>query len=398
LNISQIIEKVGTPCYVYDADLIRARHKDLTNALPQGKTRLFYAMKALSNQKILKVMRELGTGVDTVSLFEIRMALEAGFEPNQIIFTPNLVDFSELERAVEIGVGINIENLSNLEKFGIRYCASVPCCIRFNPHIALENNKESSLGWYEQSKFGIPYAQFDKILAVVSKYEIQVEGLHIHSSHVIMRDDILRRSAQLMLEAAKEFPTLRYLDFGGGLNPKPRKIEATDIGKVGYQLSQLLIEFEQETNREIHLRFEPGRYLVSEAGTLYVQVKVLKKNREVTFAGVDSGFNHLIRPMLYGSSHEIENISNPDGAHQAYNIVGNLCEADDFAKQYRLPELREGDILAIKDTGAYGFSMSSQYNARPRPPEVLVNDGPPLLIRTREEYADLMSNQVEIRL
>ena len=343
-------------------------------------------------------MRELGTGVDTVSLFEIRMALEAGFEPNQIIFTPNLVDFSELERAVEIGVGINIENLSNLEKFGIRYCASVPCCIRFNPHIALENNKESSLGWYEQSKFGIPYAQFDKILAVVSKYEIQVEGLHIHSSHVIMRDDILRRSAQLMLEAAKEFPTLRYLDFGGGLNPKPRKIEATDIGKVGYQLSQLLIEFEQETNREIHLRFEPGRYLVSEAGTLYVQVKVLKKNREVTFAGVDSGFNHLIRPMLYGSSHEIENISNPDGAHQAYNIVGNLCEADDFAKQYRLPELREGDILAIKDTGAYGFSMSSQYNARPRPPEVLVNDGPPLLIRTREEYADLMSNQVEIRL
>jgi len=398
MNIIQIIEEVGTPCYVYDTDFIRARHKDLSEAFPQGKTRLFYAMKALSNQKILKVMRELGTGVDTVSLFEIRMALEAGFEPNQIIFTPNLVDFSELERAVEIGVGINIENLSNLEKFGIRYGASVPCCIRFNPHIALENDEESSTGWYEQSKFGIPYAQFGKILVLVSKYQIQVEGLHIHSSHVIMRDDILQRSAELMLEAAKKLPNLQFLDFGGGLNPKPKKNEATDIYKVGQQLGQLLLEFEHETNREIHLRFEPGRYLVSEAGTLYVKVKILKKNKEVTFAGVDSGFNHLIRPMLYGSSHEIENISNPDGAYQEYNIVGNLCEADDFAKQYRIPELHEGDILAIKDTGAYGFSMSSQYNARPRPPEVIINDGPPLLIRTREEYADLMANQVEIRL
>jgi len=254
------------------------------------------------------------------------------------------------------------------------------------------------MGWYEQSKFGIPYAQFNKILEIVSNYEIKVEGLHIHSSHVIMRDDILQKSAELMLEAAKKLPELEFLDFGGGLNPKQRKIEATNISKVGQQLGQLLLEFEQETNRVIHLRFEPGRYLVSEAGTLYVRVKVLKQNKEVTFAGVDSGFNHLIRPMLYGSSHEIENVSNPDGAYQEYNIVGNLCEADDFAKQYRISELREGDILAIKDTGAYGFSMSSQYNARPRPPEILINDGPPLLIRKREAYADLTRNQVEIRI
>jgi len=395
MNVNKVIEVIGTPCYVYDAETIRNRHQDLLAALPKGKTKLFYAMKALSNQSILRLMHELGTGIDTVSPFEIQMALQAGFSPDMIIFTPNVVDFSEIETAAELGVGVNIENLSNLEKFGMRFRSKVPCCIRFNPHIALEDD-ENSLGWYEQSKFGIPYFQLDKILEIVLKYNIVVEGLHIHSSHVIMRDDILQKSAHLMLEAALKFPDLKFLDFGGGLNPKPRKIDATDINTVGIQLGKMLADFENETGKKMMLRFEPGRFLVSESGTLYVQVNVLKTNGEVTFAGVDSGFNHLIRPMLYGSLHEIQNISNPHGELHEYNIVGNLCEVDDFAKQYQIPEISEGDILAIKDTGAYGFSMSSQYNARPRPPEVLVNNGPPVLIRKREEFADLMRNQVEI--
>lgn len=398
MNIHEVVEQAGTPCYVYDAEIIRTQYQKIMAALPQGKTQLYYAMKALSNQRILKLMHQLGTGIDAVSLFEIRMALEAGFNPALIIFTPNLVDFFEIETAVDLGVGINIENLSNLELFGRRYGPGVPCCIRFNPHIALEGDAANTQGWYEQSKFGIEYSQLDSILEIVARYDINIEGLHIHSSHVIMREDILKRSAQLMLEAARNFPALKFLDFGGGLNPKARKVEATDIHAVGQQLEQSLSDFEHETGRKIQLRFEPGRFLVSEAGTLYVKVTVLKRNRDVIFAGVDSGFNHLIRPMLYGSIHEIENISNPHGKPLDYNIVGNLCEVDDFAKQIGVSEIREGDILAIKDTGAYGFSMSSQYNSRPRPPEVLINAGPPLLIRKREKYADCMHNQVEIEL
>ena len=398
MNILKVIEDVGTPCYVYDAKNIREQYQELMTSLPHGKTQLFYAMKALSNQRILKLMRELGTGIDTVSPFEIQMALQAGFTPDLIIFTPNMVDFSEIEAAVDLGVGINIENLTNLEKFGRRIGARIPCCIRFNPHIALEGTAEKSLGWYERSKFGIEYSQLDTILEITTRCNIRVEGLHIHSSHVIMGDDILLKSAQLMLAAARKFPELKFLDFGGGLNPKPRRHKATDIQAVGNQLEGVLVEFEKETGRNIKLRFEPGRFLVSGAGTLYVKVMVLKKNKDVIFAGVDSGFNHLIRPMLYGAQHEIVNISNPDSKKIEYNIVGNLCEVDDFAIQYSVSEIREGDILAIKDTGSYGYSMSSQYNARPRPPEILINAGPPVLIRRREEYEDLMRTQVEIEL
>jgi diaminopimelate decarboxylase len=364
--------------------------------LPKGRSKIFYAMKALSNLAILRLMSELGLGLDTVSLFEIQMGLKAGFEPEDIIFTPNVIHFSEIEEAVELGTGINIENLSNLRKFGERFGSNYPCCIRFNPNIALED--QSNASWYEESKFGIPYAKLDEILKIVEQFGIHVEGIHIHSSHVIMQHEILLKSAELMFEAAKRFENIQYLDFGGGLNPKPRKQEATDIKVVGESLAQMLASFKHPSGVDLHLRFEPGRFLVGEAGTLYVETTILKQNGDVQFAGVDSGFNHLIRPMFYDSHHTIENLSNPNAELEQYTVVGNLCEVDNFAKGRRIPKLREGDILAIKDAGAYGFSMSSQYNSRPRPAEVLL-DGPDVtVIREREGLADMLRNQVVRKL
>lgn len=396
MNLDQVLRTVGTPCYVYDAQLIRERHEQLMQHLPKGRTKLFYAMKALSNLAILRLMKKLGAGLDTVSLFEIEMGLKAGFEPENVIFTPNVVHFSEIEKAVKLGVGVNIENLSNLEKFGERFGSTYPCCIRFNPNIALED--QSTGDWYEESKFGIPYSQLDEILGIVSKYGIDVEGIHIHSSHVIMKHYVLIRSAELMFDAATRFENIKYLDFGGGLNPKPRKQEATDIRTVGKNLSHLLSNFNHPSGTDLHLRFEPGRFLVGEAGTLYAEVTILKQNGDVQFAGVDSGFNHLIRPMFYDSHHAIDNLSNPDGDLKEYTIVGNLCEVDNFAKGRKLPELREGDILAIRDAGAYGFSMSSQYNSRPRPVEVLLDAGEATVIREREGLEDMLRNQVERKL
>lgn len=397
MNIDRVISEVRTPCYVYDAEVIRERHQDLVTTLP-AKSKFFYAMKALSNLKILRLMKSLGCGLDTVSLFEMQMGLDSGFKPDEIIFTPNVVDVSELEKAIDLGVGINIENLSNLKKIGQKYGGSVPVCIRFNPRIGFKEKDKHIADWYEESKFGIQYSRLNEILDLVDQYKMNVEGLHIHSSHVIMREDILHNSARLLMEAAIHFPRLKYLDFGGGLNPTARKNDATDIKTVGVQLATLLKEFEHKTGRDIHLRFEPGRFLVSEAGTLYVKATVIKRNREVTFAGVDSGFNHFIRPMFYGSNHDIINFSNPLGEMQEYNVVGNLCEVDDFAKRYKIANIEEGDILAIKDTGAYGFSMSSQYNSRPRPAEVFIDRGEAIVIREREGFEDMLRNQVERKL
>jgi len=392
MDIKQILDAVGTPCYVYDARLIRKRYQQLLHHLPAGKTKIFYAMKALSNLGILGLMKELGAGLDTVSLFEIQMGLTAGFEPEDIIFTPNVIHFEEIEEAVALGTGINIENLSNLEKFGKRFGSDHPCCIRFNPNIALEDDKLQN--WYEESKFGIPYSQLDEILKIVHHYNLDVEGIHIHSSHVIMKHDILIKSAEMMFEAARRFDNIQYLDFGGGLNPKPRKQEATDISILGKSLAKMLSNFNHEHGVDLHLRFEPGRFLVGEAGTLYVETTVLKKNGDVQFAGVNSGFNHLIRPMFYDSHHIIENLSNPYGEMQTYTVVGNLCEVDNLAKNREIPTLREGDILAIRDAGAYGFSMSSQYNSRPRPAEVLVDGSEVKIIRERESLDDMIRNQV----
>ncbi len=387
----------GTPLYIYDADRIKQQVETFRKAFSEIDMRLFYAMKANSNLSVLKWMRFLGTGVDTVSANEVTLALRAGFRPENIVFTPNMVHFDEIKQAAKAGVFINIENLSNLEKLGKTYGNSVPCFIRLNPLLDDKAGENDVEAWHKQSKFGIALQQFHRVHELVDRYHIPVIGLHLHASHVIMSREVFLRGAHVIFELAKEFPGLNYLDFGGGLRPEePDNPKVFDIFALAEAFREKFYQFQQETGRKLRLWFEPGRFLMRQAGYLLVQAEVIKNNGVVDFVGVNSGFNHLIRPMFYGSWHNIVNISNPDGEKKKYNVVGNLCEIDNFAIGRTLNKVREGDLLLIENAGAYGFSMSSHYNSRFKPAEVMIVNEKPVLVRERDTLDDLLRNQIEI--
>ena len=418
--LADIAERFGTPLYVYDAEAILRRLEQFRHAFAGIDLEIKFAMKSCPNISIVKLMRRYGTGLDTVSIPEIQVGLRTGFEPRQIVFTPNLVPFDEIRQAVAMGAAINIENLSNLEKFGAEYGSGVPCCIRLNPHIISEVERGDAAGlrrfnlnrehyaavdrervdaWHNQSKFGISLSLFDRLMEIVGTYGIHVNGIHIHSSHVIMSREIFMKGAAIVFDIARHFKDLAYLDFGGGISVPHKPDEACiDIEGLGAEFKTAFEHFCTEYGKPLALWFEPGRFLVSEAGVLITRVDLLKSNGTVQFAGVNSGFNHLLRPMMYDAYHEIVNISNPDGRPGRYTVVGNLCEIDDLGRDRMLSEVRENDLLAIKNAGAYGFSMSSQYNFRFRPAEVLVLDGVPRLIRERETLADFLQNQIELDL
>jgi len=395
--LKKLASDYGTPLYIYDAYKIKQQIETFRKAFSEIDMRLFYAMKANSNLSILKWMKHLGTGVDTVSINELEIALKAGFRPEDIVFTPNMVHFDEIEQAVEKGVFINIENLSNLEKLGKAYGHSVPCFIRINPLLDDKAGKNKVEAWHKQSKFGIALQQFDRVHDLVNRYGIPVIGLHLHASHVIMSREVFLRGAQIVFELAKEFSGVKYLDFGGGLRPEePDNPKVFDVFALAEAFREKFYQFRQETGRKLQLWFEPGRFLMRQAGYLLVQTEVVKSNGVVDFAGVNSGFNHLIRPMFYGSWHNIVNISHPAGKKKKYNVVGNLCEIDNFAIGRPLNEVREGDLLLVENAGAYGFSMSSHYNSRFKPAEVMIVNDKPFLIRKRDTLDDLLRNQIEI--
>jgi len=418
VNLAQIAERFGTPLYLYDAEKMIRQLEKFKRAFSGLDLHVKYAMKSCSNISIVRLMKMQGTGLDTVSIPEILMGLQAGYDPQEIVFTPNVVSFDEIRRAVEIGCAINIENMSNLEKFGARYGNSIPCCIRLNPNLIAEVENGAAYGlnrfninkehygavdpervglWHNQSKFGISVTHLDQVMDIVDRYKIRVNGLHIHSSHVILNSDVFLKGASIIFDIAAQFAHLEYLDFGGGISVPHHEDDAViDLIELGEAFKSAFESFCLRYGRALAVWFEPGRYLVSEAGALLVRVDVLKSNGTIQFAGVNSGFNHLLRPMMYDAYHQIVNISNPEGELKKYTVVGNLCEVDDLGKDRFLPETREGDILLIKNTGAYGFSMSSQYNSRFRPAEVMLLNGRAELIRKRETQVDLMRNQILI--
>ncbi|MBT3169040.1 MAG: diaminopimelate decarboxylase [Candidatus Cloacimonetes bacterium] len=399
IDILGLCKKYGTPLYVYDAAKISEQIALFRRAFKGIDLKIKFAAKSLSNINILKLMKKEGIGLDTVSLQEIQFGLQAGFSPEEIVYTPNIEYFSEIIKAAEMGVSINIENLSNLEKFGKEFGNRIPCCIRLNPNIIAEAEREKVSNWHNQSKFGISLFQFDKLEKLVEKYHLRINGIHIHSSHAIMTTEIFLKGAKIIFDLAKKFPDLEYFDFGGGIKVADFEGEnVIDIVELGAEFKVVFDEFCAEYGRKLQLWFEPGRFLVGESGYLLTEVVVRKTNGDVEFAGVDSGFNHLIRPMMYGAFHEIVNISKPNGIKQKYSVVGNLCEIDDFGRDRMLNEVSEGDILMIKNAGAYGFVMSSNYNARFRPPEILIINEEAELIRKRETMEDLLRNQIEIEI
>lgn len=393
-ELEQLAREFGNPLYVYDAEKIEFQYNRLTNAFAKvEKLRINYAMKALSNISILKLLKNLGSGLDTVSIQEVQLGLHAGFTPDRIIFTPNGVSFEEIEEVAALGVQINIDNLSVLEHFGTKH-PKVPVCIRINPHVMAGGNENISVGHID-SKFGISIYQIPHILRIVENTKMHINGIHMHTGSDILDIEVFLYAAEILFDAAKQFKDLDFLDFGSGFKVPYKKGDIeTNIEEFGRKLSKRFNAFEKEYGRPLTLAFEPGKFLVSEAGFFLAKVNVVKQTTSTVFAGVDSGFNHLIRPMLYGSQHHIENISNPKGKERFYSVVGYICETDTFANNRRIAEIKEGDILCFRNAGAYCFSMASNYNSRYKPAEVLWKDGKGILIRERETFADLLKNQI----
>lgn len=386
----------GTPLYVYDGDIIERQYKKLTGAFKGVNLKVKYALKANSNLAVLKLMKKLGSGLDAVSIEEVQLGLMAGFTPAEILFTPNGVSVEELKQAVEIGVKINIDNISVLEHFGHDYGDKVPCAIRLNPHIMAGGNTHIQTGHID-SKFGISIYQLRHVERIIKNYNIRINGLHIHTGSEILDSSVFLRVADLMFETAQTFPELEFIDFGSGFKVAYKDDDAvTDIDELGKELSARFADFCKSYGKDVELWFEPGKFLVSECGFLLVKVNVIKQTLSTVFAGVDSGQNHLIRPMFYDAHHHIANLSNPDDKPRIYSVVGYICETDTLGWDRKISEIREGDILAICNAGAYGFSMSNNYNSRMRPAEVLMYKGKPYLIRKRETLDDLLRNQVDV--
>lgn len=397
LNNQQLIEianDFGTPVYVYHAEKISAQYQKLSKAFSGTQSKIFYACKALTNISILKHLLSLGACLDCVSINEVKIGLMAGFSPKNILFTPNCVDFSEITEAKELGVNINIDNISILEQFGNTYGNSYPLCIRLNPHIMAGGNVKISTGHID-SKFGISIHQLRHIERIVKTTNLNIEGIHMHTGSEIKDINVFLMGLEVMFDVAEHFPNLKYIDMGSGFKvPYQPGDKETDVELLGKKVAEAFSKLEQETGKKLEVWFEPGKYLVSQSGYFLVKANVIKQTPATVFVGVNSGFNHLIRPMMYDAYHQIENISNPNGTPRIYTVVGNICETDTFAWDRTISEVREGDILVMYNAGAYGFEMSSNFNSRLKPAEVLVKDGKYTLIRKRDTLEDMLRNQI----
>ena len=396
LNVLDIAEQFGTPLYIYDGEKIAHQVKTLKNAFSDTDVKVKYAAKALTNISILKLIRKHGAGIEVVSLEEARIAMKAGYTSSEIVFTPSGVDFEEIVEAVDLGLAVNIDNLSTLQKFGDKYKNTYPCGLRLNPHILAGGNYKISTG-HSNSKFGISIFQFQQIMEIVHRHGLQIKGLHIHTGSEIAETDVFIKMAEILFSMAGDFPNLSFIDFGSGFKVSYKDGDmVTNIYDLGLKLSKAFNDFCQRYGRKLEMWIEPGKYVVSEAGTFLVKANIVKPTPSVTFVGVNSGLNHLIRPMMYDSYHHIVNVTNPTGSQKIYTVVGYICETDTFGSDRKMHEVREGDILAIKNAGAYCFSMSSNYNSRLRPAEVLILNKEAKLIREREKIEDLLKLQVEV--
>jgi len=391
-----IAQEYDCPTYVYDGNKIESQYERLQNAFKQVKhLKINYAAKALTNISILKLLKKKGSGLDTVSIQEVLLGLEAGFAAEDIMFTPNGVSLEEIENVVKLGVHINIDNLSILEQFGTKY-PNIPICIRINPHVMAGGNSNISVGHID-SKFGISVHQIPHILRIIENTKMKVNGIHMHTGSDILDIEVFLYAAEILFETAKQFKNLDFIDFGSGFKvPYKEGDLETDIEELGEKLSVRFNQFCSEYKKDLTLVFEPGKYLVSSAGFFLAKVNVVKQTTSTVFAGVDSGFNHLIRPMFYNSYHHITNISNYGGKERFYSVVGYICETDTFASNRKISEIKEGDILSFHNAGAYCFSMASNYNSRFKPAEVLVYNDQSYLIRSRETIKDLLQNQILI--
>lgn len=395
LDIIDLVSQYGTPLYIYDSAIIKRQLDRLNAAFKVKKLGIHYACKALNNINILRLINQWGAGLDTVSVQEIWTGLKAGFPPDKILYTPNCVGTDEIEMAINLGVQVNIDHIETLEYIGHHH-PNTPLCIRINPHVMAGGNEKISVGHID-SKFGISIYQMPLVERLVKTLGLRINGIHMHTGSDILDPGVFTLAADILFDIARKFPDLEFIDFGSGLKvPYKDDDVCTDVEELGAILSDKFNQFCKDYGRDLSLYFEPGKFLVSECGFFVVKTNVIKQTPSTVFAGVDSGMNHLIRPMFYGSYHHIFNLSSPTGKPRVYNIVGYICETDTFATNRVVNEIHPGDLLCFKNAGAYCFSMSSNYNSRFRPCEVLIHEGKHYLIRQRETIDDLLKNQVEL--
>ncbi|MEP0984787.1 diaminopimelate decarboxylase [Ekhidna sp.] len=396
-SLIKAVENFGSPLYVYDGNQMMENYKQFTNAFKVNKLKVHYACKALNNQSVLKLFKSLGAGLDCVSIEEVHLGLHAGYNSDDILFTPNNISTEEYEQAISLGVKINVDNLYTLEYLGINH-PELPIYIRINPHLMAGGNQNISVGHID-SKFGISIHQVPNIERIVKKLNINVMGVHVHTGSDILDADIFIKAAELVFSVVEKFDTVTHIDFGSGFKVayKPDDLH-TNISSFGKKFSKSFNEFCERQGKEYTLEFEPGKYMVSNAGYFIAKANLIKQTTSCTFIGLDTGFNHFIRPMFYNAYHHIENLTNPKGEKKVYNVVGYVCETDSFASDRIVPEVRKNDLILFKNAGAYCSTMASNYNSRPRPAEVMILDGKAHLIRRRETIEDLLSTQVEAEI
>jgi diaminopimelate decarboxylase len=395
-QLLSVAEQFATPTYVYHAEQIKLRYQQLTQAFAESDVKIFYACKALTNISILKYFNSIGSNIDCSSINEVKLALYAGFEPEQVLYTSNGIAFSEIEEAKNLGVHINIDSISNLEKFGKAFGHSYPVGIRLRPNIMAGGNLKISTG-HDKSKFGIPIEQLDEVLQLIKQYNLHIKILHIHTGSEIDDVEVFVKGIDVLFEIIPLFHELEVIDLGGGFKVKYKSDDkATNIELLASKVKSAFDNHPNPNGKPLQIWFEPGKFLVSECGYLITQVNVVKPTPDIYFVQINSGFNHLIRPMFYDAFHRIENISNPHGEHKIYTITGNICETDTFATDRALPEIYETDYLVFFNAGAYGFEMSSNFNSRYKPAEVLVENNVATLIRKRDEWQDLLRGQIDI--
>jgi diaminopimelate decarboxylase len=388
--------KFGTPLYVYHAEKIEQQYQNLLAHFESTQTTFFYACKALTNVHILKVIKDMGCNIDCSSINEVRLALHVGFLPNNILYTSNSVGFDEISIAVELGVNVNIDSLSNLEKFGQAFGGTKAIGVRIRPDVMAGGNLKISTG-HVKSKFGIPLSQLDTLKSIQEKYKLNIRTLHIHTGSEIKDVAVFMKSAEVFDTLLPHFPTVEVLDFGGGFKvPYAPDEQGTDMALLGAEVNKVMKQLSEKFGRNFIAWFEPGKYMVSEAGFFIAKVNVLKTSGEIIFVGLNTGLNHLIRPMFYDAYHHIDNISSPENPMKQYAVVGNICETDTFAWDRSIPAIAEGDLLVFYNAGAYGYEMASNYNARFKPAQVLFQHGAAKLISRADQFEDLLSLQVPL--
>ena len=395
-KLKKASENFGTPLYVYDLSIIDSQLKKLKKAFKKlDNYQIHFAAKALSNISILKYINSLGLGLDAVSIEEVRTGIKCGYDVKKILFTPNGVNFSEIKEAMALGVKINLDSLESLLDFSEAY-PNQSVSVRINPGVKAGGNENISVGHLD-SKFGITEDSLDEIVKMDKEKKIKVTALHIHTGSDIIENNHFELGIRKIFSIAHKFKNIETIDLGGGIKiPYFFGDTETDLTRYADVINEEVEKFKLKKGKDLKLIFEPGKFLVSDSGYFITKVNYVKKSSKNTFVQVNSGFNHFVRPTLYKSYHEIVNLSNPNDKKFDYSVVGYICEKDTFAENREISRVSKGDLLCFKNSGAYGFTMTSNYNSRLKPTEVCIYKNEIKMIRKGEKFDDLFRSQIDI--